>query len=66
MFYASLPEDERETLLDEKPELRAEWDDELGDRQTKLCFIGRHMNHEEIEAGLDACLTEYAPDEFDY
>ncbi len=26
--------DERETLLlDEKPELRAEWDDELGDRQ---------------------------------
>lgn len=66
MFYASLPEDERETLLDEKPELRAEWDDELGDRQTKLCFIGRHMNHEEIEAGLDACLTEYVPDEFDY
>lgn len=66
MFYASLPEDERETLLDEKPELRAEWDDELGDRQTKLCFIGHHMNHEEIEAGLDACLTEYVPDEFDY
>ncbi len=66
MFYASLPEDERETLLDEKPELRTEWDDELGDRQTKLCFIGRHMNHEEIEAGLDACLTEYVPDEFDY
>ena len=66
MFYASLPENERETLLDEKPELRAEWDDELGDRQTKLCFIGRHMNHEEIEAGLDACLTEYVPDEFDY
>lgn len=66
MFYASLPEEERETLLDEKPELRAEWDDELGDRQTKLCFIGHHMNHEEIEAGLDACLTEYVPDEFDY
>ena len=66
MFYASLPEDEGETLLDEKPELRAEWDDELGDRQTKLCFIGRHMSHEEIETGLDACLTEYVPDEFDY
>lgn len=66
MFYASLPEDERETLFVETPKLRSEWDDELGDRQTKLCFIGHHMNHEEIEAGLDACLTEYVPDEFDY
>lgn len=66
MFYASLPENERETLFVETPKLRSEWDDELGDRQTKLCFIGHHMNHEEIEAGLDACLTEYVPDEFDY
>lgn len=66
MFYASLPENERETLFVETPMLRSEWDDELGDRQTKLCFIGHHMNHEEIEAGLDACLTEYVPDEFDY
>lgn len=66
MFYASLPEDERETLFVQTPMLRSEWDDELGDRQTKLCFIGHHMNHEEIEAGLDACLTEYVPDEFDY
>lgn len=66
LFYVSLPEDERETLFDEKPELRSEWDEELGDRQTKLCFIGRHMNRNEIEAGLDSCLTEYEPIEFDY
>lgn len=64
MFYASLPEDERETLFDKKPELRLEWDDELGDRQTKLCFIGCHMNHAQIKAGLDACLTKYVPDQF--
>lgn len=66
MFYASLSEDERETLFDETPKLRSEWDDELGDRQIKLCFIGCHMDHAQIKAGLDACLTEYVPDEFDY
>lgn len=64
MFYASLPEDERETLFDETPKLRSEWDDELGDRRIKLCFIGCHMDHTQIKAGLDACLTEYVPDEF--
>lgn len=66
MFYASLPEEERETLFVETPKLRSEWDDELGDRQTKLCFIGCHMDHAKIEAGLDACLTKYVPDQFDF
>lgn len=66
MFYASLPEDERETLFNQTPMLRSEWDDELGDRQIKLCFIGCHMDHAKIEAGLDACLTKYVPDQFDF
>ena len=62
LFYDSMPSEARETLLDEKPELREDWDPRLGDRQTKLCFIGRHMDHEELKAGLDACLTEYVPE----
>ena len=62
LFYDSMPSEARETLLDEKPELREDWDPKLGDRQTKLCFIGRHMDHEELKAGLDACLTEYVPE----
>ena len=62
LFYDSMPPEARETLLDEKPELREDWDPRLGDRQTKLCFIGRHMDHEELKAGLDACLTEYVPE----
>ncbi|WP_423977807.1 CobW family GTP-binding protein [Lancefieldella rimae] len=62
LFYDSMPPEACETLLDEKPELREDWDPRLGDRQTKLCFIGRHMDHEELKAGLDACLTEYVPE----
>lgn len=62
LFYDSMPPEACETLLDEKPELREDWDPKLGDRQTKLCFIGRHMDHEELKAGLDACLTEYVPE----
>lgn len=62
LFYDSMPPEACETLLDEKPELREDWDPKLGDRQTKLCFIGRHMDHEELKAGLDACLTEYIPE----
>ncbi len=46
-------------LLTTKPELRAEWDDELGDRQTKLCFIGRHMNHEVKPVWMHALLSMF-------
>ncbi|ERI05375.1 GTP-binding protein [Atopobium sp. oral taxon 810] len=62
LFYDSMPPEALKTLLDEKPELREDWDFRLGDRQTKLCFIGRHMDHEGLKAGLDACLTEYVPE----
>ncbi len=59
MFVASAPAEERSQILLENPELLDDWDDECGDRMTKICFIGRNMNREALEAGLDECLTEW-------
>lgn len=59
LFAASAPEDELRRLLRESPELLDDWDPVLGDRMTKLCVIGRHMDREALERGLDACLVEW-------
>lgn len=48
-------------LLRERPQAKRDWDPELGDRLTRICVIGRGMDREAIEAGLDACLAEGEP-----
>ncbi len=58
-FVASAPEEERSKMLLENPDLLKDWDDVCGDRMSKICFIGRHMNKEGLIAGLDACLTDW-------
>lgn len=63
LFIASAPKDEREQLIKDNPEVLDEWDPTCGDRQTKLCFIGRHMDKDALVAGLDECLVDWEPDE---
>ena len=58
-FVDSAPVEERERILKENPELLDNWDPKVGDRETKLCFIGRHMDRAALEAGLDACLVDW-------
>ena len=62
-FIASAPDDERKKIIAENPEVMDEWDDYTGDRQTKLCFIGRHMDKDAVIKGLDDCLVDWEPDE---
>ena len=61
LFVASAPESRIKLMLESDPNLREDWDPVLGDRQTKIVFIGRHMAKEELEAGLDSCLAEWDP-----
>ena len=56
-FVAAMPEEERAEAFATDPALAAYWDPELGDRGTRLCIIGRHMDRAAVEAALDACLV---------
>ncbi|WP_413300949.1 GTP-binding protein [Bacillus sp. 1P10SD] len=55
-WLAAYPEQERNQILKEEPELLENWDEVFGDRMTELVLIGIDMNREEIEASLDQCL----------
>ena len=59
LFVDSAPEDEKQQIIADNPELRDYWDDEVGDRETRLCIIGRHMDKDAVIAALDACLTDW-------
>lgn len=62
LFVDSAPDDEKKKMIEESPELMDDWDPECGDRMTKLCFIGRHMDKDALVAGLDACLVPWKRD----
>ena len=61
LFVASAPEDEMRRIVEANPEVLKDWDPVLGDRMTKLCFIGRHMDRAALERGLDECLVAWDP-----
>ncbi len=66
LWVATAPEDEFKRIVAESPEIMDSWDPEVGDRENKLCIIGRHMDKDDIVAKLDACLTDYVPENDDY
>ena len=56
-WLASCPKKEQEQVLAEEPEMKKDWDDEVGDRMIKLVVIGKHLDKQAICADLDACLN---------
>ena len=56
-WYATMPKDELNQLLQENPALRRDWDEQYGDRMQKLVFIGQHLDKELIARELDFCLA---------
>ncbi|WP_037291469.1 GTP-binding protein [Saccharibacillus sacchari] len=55
-WIAGLPEQEREELFADQPELAEGWDADVGDRINEFVLIGIEMEREELESELDACL----------
>ena len=56
-WYATMPKNELNQLLQENPVLRRDWDEQYGDRMQKLVFIGQHLDKELIARELDFCLV---------
>ncbi len=59
LFVDSAPEEEKKQIIAETPEIMDTWDPEVGDRETKLCIIGRHMDKDAVAAKLDELLTTW-------
>ena len=56
-WYATMPEEELQMMLERDAGLRRDWDPEYGDRMQKIVFIGQNMDQEEIIRQLDKCLV---------
>lgn len=57
-WYATMPADQLKRLLDSKPDLKADWDEEYGDRMQKLVFIGQKLDKKWLKEELDRCLVK--------
>ncbi|MBI5974291.1 GTP-binding protein [Staphylococcus canis] len=55
-WVATMPKAERAAILQEREDVRADWDPEYGDRHTQLVIIGVDLDEEAITKELDACL----------
>lgn len=55
-WVATFTKDEQDSLLAEDPDLKENWDETFGDRQTELVFIGIEMDQSRIVETLNDCL----------
>lgn len=56
LWVASAPENEKEQILKENPDMIKNWDEEVGDRIIKLVFIGQNLEKDAIKKELDEIL----------
>ena len=57
-WIASAPAAQRRQILANNPQIRADWDDSVGDRMVRLCIIGKNLNRKAIAADLDKLLCK--------
>lgn len=57
-WFATMPADKLEILFEQQPQVKADWDEKVGDRMQKLVFIGQHLDKEYIARCLDRCLVD--------
>ncbi len=56
----ALVEEQKQAFLEENPDVKEAWDEEFGDRENQIVFIGKGYNQAEIKAELEKCLDEKA------
>lgn len=54
-WLATAPKEELEQMVKANPDIMNDWDDEVGDRITKLVFIGQNMDKDKIKKDLKNC-----------
>ncbi len=62
LWYATMPKDELEELLERDPGVKQDWDPQYGDRMQKIVFIGQNLDKKAICKALDACLYNKSND----
>ena len=56
----ALVEEQKKAFLEQNPDVKEAWDEEFGDRENQIVFIGKGYNQEEIKKALENCLDEKA------
>ena len=54
----AIPEAEKQMYIEQNPDIKKDWRDDVGDRMVKLVFIGQKMDKEAIIKSLDECLDK--------
>ena len=54
-WLATAPKEELDQMIKQNPEILKDWDEEVGDRVTKLVFIGQNMDKDQIFEELKRC-----------
>lgn len=55
-WVAAMAPDQREQILQQRPDVAQTWDIEYGDRNTQFVIIGTDLDRDKIEKELDQCL----------
>ena len=54
-WLATAPKEELDEMIKTNPDILKDWDEEVGDRITKLVFIGQKMDKDQIKKDLKKC-----------
>lgn len=57
-FWATLPEDEWGVSEEERKQIMNDWDNQYGDRETEMVFIGLNFDKDRLQGLLDGCLLQ--------
>lgn len=58
LFWAAVPETEWPSDEDEREQIMQDWDNQYGDRETEIVFLGMGIDKPRLQGLLDGCLLQ--------